>query len=345
MKPELQYSEAESRRFRLRVVRAQLDELDVDGLIAAVVEDRSDVVIARIPSEKQHQLSALNRLGVPWISADVLVYYYADLKTYEPQSVRNPDLEFFEATPDDAPALETMIREIFSGYANHYSANPVFDLESILDGYVEWGLGHISDSRSKTTAWIARRDDKPVAFAACRYDEKESEGVLVAVRPAESGKGVYNDLIRHTLVDTQIRRLSAMKISTQVQNFPVQAVWARQGFTMRKALVTFHVNAMLSSSLVPTMIGSLPGGDRDQPLISRVDEAVVASASAILGGPQTPLSARHGTLRRTDFDEPLSIRVSLPDHPDGPTTFPVVAEVVDAAGRSRHLASYEFPKQ
>ena len=64
----------------------------------------------------------------------------------------------------------------------------------------------------------------------------------------ESGGGIYGDLIRHTQADFASRGFSTMLVSTQVNNFAVQKVWAREGFHLFEAWDTYHVNALLSAA-------------------------------------------------------------------------------------------------
>jgi len=335
---ELSYSKVESSRFGLRVFRVVLDDLDTDDLLATILREQPDVVIGRLPAVNQGQLARLDRLGIPWVSADSLVHYYADLDRFQPTALRNQDLEFSEATPDDADLLGSLIEEIFPGYTNHYYSNPVLDRSSILEGYVEWANGYIGGGDSDVTVWLAHRGDTPVAFATCRYTPDEAEGVLYGVRPNESGKGVYGDLIRFTLADSKKRGVERMHVSTQVQNFAVQAAWVRQGFVMRDALVTFHINAMLSASRVPPLTREITL-EENAGIGAAVDDAIGSLAATALGSPVGIRRTNHLYLLPSEPGEPYTVNVSLPPHPD-PHETPAVARVTDGGGRTHHLAYY-----
>ncbi|MBU1226752.1 MAG: GNAT family N-acetyltransferase [Actinobacteria bacterium] len=341
MTTHLHYSETESRRFGLRVVRTELEDLDPDEFQSVILEDRSDVVIGRIPAEHQHQLALLDQIGFPWISADTLVYYYADLDRHEPRPPRNQDLEFTQATVESSELLESLVTEIFPDYTNHYYSNPYLDRTSILTGYVEWAVGYIGGPGAETTVWIASRQGTPVAFATCRYGPEESEGVLYGVRPQESGKGVYGDLIRFTLADSKARGLAKMKVSTQVQNFAVQAAWVRQGFVMRRAVATFHVNSMLTSSRVPVVAREVVVPGTEGPLGRIVDSEMVGLVSGLTAGPVGLVGVRHTTLHQPPPSEKCTVRISLPRHPD-PQILPAVTELIDGNGTTCHLAYYEY---
>jgi hypothetical protein len=66
------------------------------------------------------------------------------------------------------------------------------------------------------------------------------------VRNAAAGRGVYTDIIRLTKEHFRRRGFARMLVSTQVQNLAVQKAWVREGFFMTEAVVTIHVNALLS---------------------------------------------------------------------------------------------------
>lgn len=77
--------------------RAQLRTIEPKQLLAEIIEQRADVVVARIPAEQQHELARLDRVGVPYLVADTLLYYSCDLTRYAPAPLRNAELQFREA--------------------------------------------------------------------------------------------------------------------------------------------------------------------------------------------------------------------------------------------------------
>jgi acyl dehydratase len=125
----------------------------------------------------------------------------------------------------------------------------LLDPEKILAGYVEWACGYLASAHPERTTWVARRQGKLVAFACCSRDSngEDCEGVLYGVDPAHAGGGLYGDLIRFTQAEFRARGFRRMSVSTQVWNFAVQKVWAREGFFLCNAWDTYHVNSMLSA--------------------------------------------------------------------------------------------------
>lgn len=238
-------SALESARFGLEVMRGKQLEVDSKAVAKAILASECDLAIIRVPSAAGG-LHGVSRWSLPLIHADTLVYYKCDLGSYTPAGLRNPDLVFRRAISDDLQALRALIAETFLGYKSHYHANPLLAPAQILAGYQEWAEGHaLSPER---TLWIAERDGRLAAFAACSEtaDGRTGEGVLYGVSPSESGGGIYGDLIRYTQADFAARGFSTMLVSTQVNNFAVQKVWAREGFHLFEAWDTYHINALLS---------------------------------------------------------------------------------------------------
>ncbi len=244
---DLTYSEVESRRFGMRVFRARLESFHVDRLRTAIFDVRADLVICRAPAHLLSELAGLQLLGMPFVVADTLVHYHRDLTSPRPEPPGSTGVEYAEAGPDAVGEVSDLVRRVFAGYLSHYAANPLLDRRSVLEGYVEWATGHLGAAPERRV-WLALRSGKPIALAACRYQDDTAEGVLFGVLPEAVGGGVYRNLIRFTASDAAARGFRTMRTSTQVLNFAVQKVWASEGFVMRAAEVTFHLNALLSSS-------------------------------------------------------------------------------------------------
>lgn len=241
-------SPLDSQRFGMRVFRGRVDALDDRALFQALVAERVDVAILRTPAGASPAWYRMGRYGLLPIHADTLVYYRMALQDREERPLRNTDLAFAEATDADRDTLAALVRTTFDRYVSHYHANPAFDRERVLAGYMEWATGYIAPSAAAgRITWVARRGGEIVAFACCGFDEatEEAEGVLYGVHPAHAGGGLYGDLIRYTQAQFRARGFRSMAVSTQVWNYAVQKVWAREGFALDKAYDTYHVNAML----------------------------------------------------------------------------------------------------
>ncbi|MBB1472854.1 MULTISPECIES: hypothetical protein [unclassified Luteimonas] len=255
-------SAPDSARFGLDVWRAT--RLDGDPL-PALLASAADVAIYRLPVGASQQVRALAGLGFEVIDAGVLVYYTVDLQRRVPHAPANADVDISPATPADDDALAALVDASFGGYASHYFANPLFAPELALAGYREWALAHRGGAR--TASWVARRAGRIVAFACCEADAAAgiANGGIYGVLPSEAGSGLFGDLIRHTQRHYRALGFAEMRMSTKVDNFAVQKVWAREGYHLYAAYDTLHVNAMLGAPGVPTVSrGYAAGALRDQ---------------------------------------------------------------------------------
>ena len=79
----------------------------------------------------------------------------------------------------------------------------------------------------------------------------EAANVLGGEAAAAAGGGVYGDLIRFTQRTYLDAGCVRFRVSTQAQNYAVQKVWSREGFHVDEALLTLHLNPLLSASTRP----------------------------------------------------------------------------------------------
>jgi acyl dehydratase/ribosomal protein S18 acetylase RimI-like enzyme len=257
----MEYSEVETRRFGFRIFRGKILEIDDKAITAAILEQEPDIAILRVPSSKQFQIARLDRTGFPWLIADTLVCYRLDLTKCAPPALRNQDMTFILCEAEHSPDLARLAREIFDGYANHYRSNPLLDRKAILEAFEDWSQHFIGEPGR--ICWLVRSGIEYIAFVACSFDGKTCELGFGGVRPSASGRGVYTDLIRFVRNHFRNQGCRTMLGSTQTQNFAVQTVWNREGFTIFESYATIHINALLRRSLVEprTLDFSFSGDD------------------------------------------------------------------------------------
>lgn len=263
--PIFQFAHVESHRFGLRVFRGTAREINEKKILAEVIEDEIDVAILRVPSEKQFCVNRLDRIGLPYLIADTLVYHYVELKQFTPRDLKNKDLEFVECGPEHGPIIDALVDKCFKEYTNHYYSNPYLAKDGILEGYKEWARSYIGSGVKGRIAWLVHRDGKFIGFATCAFDQEsdEAEGVLYAVVPEAAGCGVYGDIIRFTQAYFKAEGFARMKVSTQIQNFAVQKVWSREGFFLKQAFSTIHINSFISSSRIQKEVFRLNVSSQD----------------------------------------------------------------------------------
>jgi len=245
-------SAVESARFGFKVYRCKQQTFDAKAFIKAVHAARADLVVLRLPTGEREALERLRRAGLPALVADTLVYYTLDYEKHDPRPLRNEDLRFEVMTEAHRELLEGAVEEIFPAYRNHYDVSPYISRDGFMEGYKEWAMGHAEGCDPGKIAWVVHRGEQFVGFCNCSHDVEAgvSEMVLFGVAPGASGGGVYGDMIRFTSRYYKDQGYQKIRASTQVENFAVQKVWAREGFLMDEALMTIHVNAFMSHSVL-----------------------------------------------------------------------------------------------
>lgn len=244
----MQFFELDSNRFGLNIHRGVVSELNLSEVRKYISSQQLDILILRVDSRLKEQHSTLFSLGYPVLHCDTLVYYEVDFEKYNPNTLKN-SLEFELVDSKNRELLGGLVPRIFQEYKNHYTSNPYLDKTGIIDGYVEWAQNYVLTENPGRISWIVRDLNKDVlGFATCSFDESNGtcEGVLYGILPEKSGGGVYGDLIRFTQAYFRQLGFKKMLVSTQVQNYAVQKVWAREGFYMNKSYDTYHVNAFLA---------------------------------------------------------------------------------------------------
>lgn len=240
----LKYSEVESNRFGLRIYRGQYEDFDTKDVDRITHDNDFDVIIVRFPTETIFEHYRLvDFANCKTIHADSLVYYSAPLQEIEIKPLRN-DLEFEVLGDGDESKLESVLKQVFAGYQNHYYSNPCLSRQAIIEGYLEWALS-FSKSDDKGITWLIkdRNTRCVVAFLACSYDKTESvsELKLGGVLPDFEGRGVYSDFVRYAQHFFKEMGIRTLLTSTQLQNIAVQRAWQRHCFRFDKSYETYHI--------------------------------------------------------------------------------------------------------
>jgi len=249
----LLFSLEESKRFKKRVFRGEMNEIDEKLIIKDLINNSVDIAIIRVPVESIHNLYRLENLNIPYLVADTLVYYNVGLSDYPISPIVNRDIEFIECTEKNVAELRKLVSEIFQEYHNHYFSNPFLNRNDILEGYIEWANNYIRTIKKDRFVFLVKKQNNFVAFLTCSisFEKNEGEGVLYGVLSSESGNKIYSDMIRFTQSYMKNLGIKRMIVSTQVHNYAVQKVWMREGFRMYSACNTVHINAFLSCANFP----------------------------------------------------------------------------------------------
>ncbi len=224
-------STAESARFGLRVARwapaAPDERIDPTGY---------DVVIVRRPEAWADRWIDLTRFNDH-------VAVHADTLLYWEWTDRGENIEARAeiVTVEDAPSreIETLVRDVFAEYHNHYRANPLFDPALVLAGYVEWALSTVDRVPG---AFIGVGSiDELTGFGVIDWGAEVPDVRLAGVTSAARGQGWYGELVARMMLVARARGAGHLRISTQAQNLKVQRTWASFGWRQVDALGTTHL--------------------------------------------------------------------------------------------------------
>jgi GNAT superfamily N-acetyltransferase len=230
-------SRVESDRFGLRIGRVQVEsDVDVDELESACA--RHDVVILRCAADQVDlPFRLLGLRDFRAFTADHLSIWRWEVG--EPRHVDLPD-GWSVGSSADADVVEAVVRDAFADYRNHYRANPLFDADAALDGYVEWARSLMRRS-DDACAVLCEPTGDAVGVALTDWDDAVPDIKLAGLRSRAQGQGRYGALLAHVMQLARHRGRPALTISTQSHNVNVMRSWSRLGFVPVDTLATVHL--------------------------------------------------------------------------------------------------------
>jgi ribosomal protein S18 acetylase RimI-like enzyme len=239
--PELRASASESFRFGLEVERlligtgTEAADGDVRDLIAS---SSADLVVLRYPADRVGLFATLLATDRDVLLADQLGYWRLETGTgAAPRQVPGLDVAELEAGDDAHGLVSALVGEIFSGYGNHYLADPVLDPEAALAGYQEWAAA----SALAATTLVLRHDGTPIGVSTTTSTNGIVEIELAGLLAAHQGNGYYAHLLAGVERHARFRGADHVVISTQAHNTGVQRAWARYGFEPVITFTTVHL--------------------------------------------------------------------------------------------------------
>jgi GNAT superfamily N-acetyltransferase len=239
----LEYSSLDSIRFNLRVCRGRGTQFDPRQFVSEAVALDCDVAVIRLPAGSGTTAKDIAASGFPVVHADTLVYYECVVESREPRKRRSSNATIRYATLEDVEELSSVVYQVFRDYESHYSANQLFDHSVVPAGYAEWAASFVGQLTKHV--FVACVGDQIVGFLTSEVADDTVEIVLNGVHPDWSHQGIYGDLIKAVQEYAVHHGLARVIVSTQVQNFPVQRAWRREGFRLYSAYDTYHINTQL----------------------------------------------------------------------------------------------------
>lgn len=162
---------------------------------------------------------------------DIRLELSADLgrASASPQDVR-------EATADDTPTLETLAAERLLG--SRFWSDPRFPRDRVRDLYVAWMRRGLSTAPLRKTIVAGEVE----GFVTCRFEQEGEVGVieLIAVSPAQEGKGVGDALVQGAGQAFLEAGLKKSEVVTQGSNIAAQRLYQRSGYRTARVGLWLH---------------------------------------------------------------------------------------------------------
>lgn len=235
-----QDSPLETGRFGLTFSRAvvplAVGESAFEDVLQFLREDEADVVVLRYPAARVDWFARLFAADRDLICADSLTYWSLKVGTgRRPET--DPNLTAVVADAIDSQLIDELVDDIFTGYGNHYLANPLLSPDSALAGYREWAQ---HSATHDTVVSMTCQGEGIVGLATLESSAQICEIQLAGIKPRFQQRGFYAHLLagcERFAADTFATQLV---ISTQAHNANVQRAWARYGFEPIGTFLTVH---------------------------------------------------------------------------------------------------------
>ncbi|QCO58126.1 GNAT family N-acetyltransferase (plasmid) [Pseudorhodobacter turbinis] len=177
---------------------------------------------------------------------DTLVYYNGNLAQDRPALSLPTGISFRVATPQDAEAVGSLARLCFKNYIGHYHSDPRLDSKAADAAYAEWAERSVRQVSARDPVFLVLQGDDIAGFLTTRTRADDAhEFVLNGVAPEYQGRGLYAALLNAAarMIDAEAQGQepqALLSISTQINNYGVQRVWARMGLVHSQSFYTFH---------------------------------------------------------------------------------------------------------
>lgn len=252
-------SVVESARFGRSVARltvgvgVDVSDETAHQLRRQLAESEDDVVIVRYPSQHLRIAAVLADSSRTLIPAGALTYWESSAASLGATSPGKPGVMASGQAPTASVGgrqgcpraellalVESVVRDSFRSYPNHYASNPLLPQASVLDGYVEWALTVVNENVEDVI--VLRLAERPVGIATFGLGAGTShlEILLAGMVGRVQGRGLYGVLLHEVGREALARKCGRVIISTQSHNVNAQRAWARAGFLPFASIDTVH---------------------------------------------------------------------------------------------------------
>ena len=235
----IEINDLETMRFGVKCAKRSDPDAPLAAVNAAAEVQGVRMISTRVDVSDLPQVHRLEADGYRLM--DTLVYYRRTLGTPFPGQADSHDQALRPARQEDAAAVGDVARAAFRGFSGHYHADPRLDDRQADAAYVEWAETSIARTTGETLSIVAVRDQTIVGFLCLqRNTPTQYEVVLNGVSPAHQRGGIYTSLFSQAGRIATNHGGSEIIVSTQIDNYPVQKVWARAGMMHYRSYYTFH---------------------------------------------------------------------------------------------------------
>ena len=233
------YSEIDEKRFGYRTAKALITSTqDIEKVFAFSHEKNIQFLIVRCGTNNLKIAQGLEKEG--FFLTDTLIFYRFNLQSIDIQLQNPPNLIRMVRDKTDAEQVADVAKKAFKNYFGHYHADSRLDQKSCDDVYIDWAYRSCLDRSVADHVIVSETNRKIDGFATFKLHVTEGEGVLFGIAPEAQRQGRYKIFIQNGLHLCKEKGLSAMFVSTQIQNYAVQKVWVRMGFEPYSSYYTFH---------------------------------------------------------------------------------------------------------
>lgn len=234
----LELNELETARFGVVAAHLVDTKASMESVDRAASRLGVEMLTARIDVGELSTVHLLEAAGFQLM--DTVVSYGRLTSNYSTQS--NPgEMMIRLAEPSDAADVGAIAGQAFRDYYGHFHADPRLDGGAADAAYVEWAEVSTANIDNSRPVLLCCEDDSVLGFLTLRnIGEPIAEIVLNAVAVDHRRRGIYAALVESALVHAERAGTARLTVSTQINNYNVQRVWARLGFVHECSVYTFH---------------------------------------------------------------------------------------------------------
>ena len=233
-------SPLETERFGLTfsrvVVPLTLGEKAFDEVLTFLADDDADVIVLRYPAARVDWFAGLLTSGRDLVLADSLTYWQLAVGTGR-RPTEQPGLTAVASAAVDPGLIDDLVDDIFTGYGNHYSANPLLSPVDSLAGYREWAQRSAANDPVVT---LTSQEGGVVGVATIESTAGTCEIQLAGIKAEFQQRGLYAHLLAGCEKFAEEAGATQLVISTQTHNANVQRAWSRFGFEPVGTFLTAH---------------------------------------------------------------------------------------------------------